>query len=295
MNQKSSVVVALALGSVLAACSSSNAGPGTASQYGEFTQGWACACPNGTTACKLKCPDATTGSCQKSQPYCDVQVVDGGLACTCPNGQTDCSITCPNGSSGKCSNGQPTCGAQIDGGGQLQWYTTCGYPVCQTPDGGSSTDAGASCPPVGSSCTQQGQTCGTPTQANCGVTLVCASQDPKGGVGGCPISTRKYKNGISYLNSRQLKQLHDEALKIKLATYRYKPVVADPLRTHLGFIIEDDPESPAVDRTHHRVDMYGYVSMVVAAMQVQEKEIADLKKELEASRHEAAACRASSR
>ena len=32
---------------------------------------------------------------------------------------------------------------------------------------------------------------------------------------------------------------------------------------------------------HDRVDMYGYVSMVVAAMQVQEKEIAELRAQVE--------------
>jgi hypothetical protein len=57
--------------------------------------------------------------------------------------------------------------------------------------------------------------------------------------------------------------------------------VADPHTKHLGFIIEDQPESLAVDQTHHRVDLYGYVSMMVAAMQVQEKEIAALRQELQ--------------
>jgi hypothetical protein len=67
---------------------------------------------------------------------------------------------------------------------------------------------------------------------------------------------------------------------MKLATYNYKAKVADPHLKHLGFIIEDQPESVAVDQTHHRVDLYGYVSMMVAAMQVQEKEIAELRQEL---------------
>ena len=43
----------------------------------------------------------------------------------------------------------------------------------------------------------------------------------------------------------------------------------------------DQPLSPAVDSTHHRVDLYGYVSMVVATLQIQEREIAELRKELE--------------
>jgi hypothetical protein len=40
----------------------------------------------------------------------------------------------------------------------------------------------------------------------------------------------------------------------------------------------------SVERGKDRVDMYGYLSMVVATMQVQDKEIRALKKELAATR-----------
>jgi hypothetical protein len=192
--------------------------------------------------------------------------------------------------------GQGTCDHVVRGRcgterGALQWYWTCGYPVCREGDG-SLSDAGTGCPAAGTPCSQAGETCGVPTDSNCGVTLVCASQDPRGRPGGCPISSKKYKDGIAYVDEEQLFYLHDEVLGIKLATYEYKPQVADPGPTHLGFIIEDNLDTPAVDRTHNRVDMYGYVSMVVAAMQVQEKEIAELRKQLEAARHDIAACKA---
>ena len=52
----------------------------------------------------------------------------------------------------------------------------------------------------------------------------------------------------------------------KLATYNYRREIADPSVPHLGFIIEDMPESLAVDRGHDRVDMYGYLSMVLATV-----------------------------
>jgi hypothetical protein len=42
-----------------------------------------------------------------------------------------------------------------------------------------------------------------------------------------------------------------------------------------------------VDWSHDRVDVYGYLSMVVATMQVQEAEIAELRRQLERSRNEA--------
>jgi hypothetical protein len=78
--------------------------------------------------------------------------------------------------------------------------------------------------------------------------------------------------------------MHDEVLRVRLATYNYKGQYADPNPKHLGFIVEDNPQSLAVDRGHDRVDLYGYLSMVVAAMQVQEKEIAALKQELAETR-----------
>jgi hypothetical protein len=103
--------------------------------------------------------------------------------------------------------------------------------------------------------------------------------------GGCPISSRKFKDDIQYVDSAGLQQLHDETLGIRLATYNYKPQVADPNPKHLGFIIEDrPPQSSSVDWSHERVDLYGYLSMVVATMQVQEKEIAELRQQLELAR-----------
>lgn len=98
----------------------------------------------------------------------------------------------------------------------------------------------------------------------------------------CPVSSRKYKDDIQYVDAAGLQQLHDETLGIRLATYNYKPQVADPNPKHLGFIIEDRPQqSSAVDWSRERVDLYGYLSMVVATMQVQEKEIAELRRQLE--------------
>jgi hypothetical protein len=174
----------------------------------------------------------------------------------------------------------------------LQWYASCGYPVCgEAMDAGpdaATADASVTCEPVGSACSSKGNTCGTPTVANCGVTLICDDHDP---ATDCPLSSRMFKDDIQYMGDAELEALHDEALRIKLATYNYKAQVADPRPKHLGFIIEDDPHSLAVDQTHNRVDLYGYVSMVVASMQVQEKEIAELKRELEATRREALSCR----
>jgi hypothetical protein len=195
-----------------------------------------------------------------------------------------------SGGSGSSSGGVADSGGG-DSGGSLTWYESCGYPVCDYGDGGM-TPPGEGCPAVGSACTTEGQTCGTAMASNCGVTLICDNHDPTGvGGSGCPVSSRSHKDGIRYVDELELQTLHDEAISMKLATYSYKAEVEDPTPTHLGFIIEDNPGTPAVDPQHHRVDLYGYVSMVVAGMQVQEKEIAQLRSELEAARRDAASCR----
>ena len=153
-------------------------------------------------------------------------------------------------------------------GRTLQWYMTCGDPVCSAPMDAGPEDAGT-CPALGTSCSTQGEICGTPSSANCGVVEECDDHDPRSG--GCPLSSRQFKDGIEYLDAMELTRLHDETLRLKLATYNYKPLVSDENSRHLGFIIEDDPLSYAVNHRHNRVDVYGYLSMVVATMQVQEE------------------------
>ena len=232
---------------------------------------------NGTGASNLNALDAGTGKC-------------GAAACAtgelcCEGADDSCSPTCSNvtscpvyGRPCKADAGPPT----DAGPPAFQWYMTCGDPVCREPDAGA--DAGTVvCPPQGSACTTKGETCGNPDQ-NCGAVAVCDDHDPRGGVGGCPISTKKAKQDIAYVGDAELTRLHDETIGMKLATYRYKgPFVDpnDPNATHLGFIVEDQPRSLSVDRGHDRVDLYGYMSMAVATMQVQEKEIAALRKQVD--------------
>ena len=126
----------------------------------------------------------------------------------------------------------------------------------------------------------------------CGATEECASSDPTRGPGGCPTSSRRYKDEIRYVDAPALERLHDETLRLRLATYRYKPEVADPRPTHLGFIIEDTPQaSPAVDDAREHVDLYGAVSMLVATLQVQEKQLRLQEQEIESQANEIARLR----
>jgi uncharacterized small protein (DUF1192 family) len=66
-------------------------------------------------------------------------------------------------------------------------------------------------------------------------------------------------------------------MSLPLASYRYKQ--AEDAGPQLGFIIEDIEPSVAVSGDH--VNMYGYLSMAVAAIQVQQEQIASLQRELE--------------
>ena len=66
-----------------------------------------------------------------------------------------------------------------------------------------------------------------------------------------------------------------------LARYRYKTEPASEQK-HLGFIIDDQPaECPAVASDGNHVDLYGYTSMPLAAIQEQQKQIDDLKRQLQ--------------
>jgi hypothetical protein len=160
----------------------------------------------------------------------------------------------------------------------LHWYLTCGAPVCSGPSADAGVQDASACHALGTSCSNLGETCGGPN--SCNQVETCQAFDPQSRPGGCPISSRKFKDDIEYLDPAGLEGLHDEVLRMRLATYNYKGQYADPNPKHLGFIVEDNPESLAVDRGHDRVDMYGYLSMVVATMQVQEKEISDLRRDL---------------
>ncbi len=95
----------------------------------------------------------------------------------------------------------------------------------------------------------------------------------------CPISRRAYKTDIDYLDEEALRKVHDTLLGYRLSTYRYK---ADPAPSprHLGFIIDDVGPGPSVAADGEHVDLYGYASMAVAAIQVQAKQIEELQREV---------------
>ena len=171
-------------------------------------------------------------------------------------------------------------GAALQFGSPQLWWT-CGDPVCSgwTPKGlrnCNAHQAGDPCP-----ASAMGKECDPGD--GCNATLMCADMDPIG-PGGCPISLRSAKEDIRYLDDARLKAVHEELMALRLATWQYKTDPGDA--THLGFVIDDAPSSPAVAPNGQQVDLYGYASMAVAALQVQQAQIEALTREIETLRAE---------
>jgi hypothetical protein len=155
-----------------------------------------------------------------------------------------------------------------------KWWEGCGTPVCgpwQKKDGVpdcTTQKPGDPCVSGTASCDPHG---------NCNQLYVCADSDPK--AIGCPKSQRAVKSAVRYLTPVDVERVRQQLLATKLATYRYTESGPQGPR-HLGFIIDDQPQSPAVAANGERVDLYGYLSMAVATLQVQAKQIERLEQEV---------------
>lgn len=122
---------------------------------------------------------------------------------------------------------------------------------------------------------------GGPVQADgatCGFTC-CGGP----GGSGCPVSRREFKRDIERLDQGALARIYDELRKIQLSTYHYKTDASGTPR-HLGFIIDDTRTPYPVNADGMSVDLYGYMSMSVAAIQMQSREIDALRAEVAALR-----------
>jgi hypothetical protein len=162
-----------------------------------------------------------------------------------------------------------------------KWYTSCGSPVCRDTGGPFDDPAIPNCTTTqreGDACAVVGERCDG--VASCGAILICAASDPKTQPGGCPISRALFKRDIAYLDERDLRSVRDDLMRIPLATYVYRDALtAGP---QLGFLIDDI--EPSVAASDDRVNLYGYLSMAVAAIQVQQRQIETLQREVRALR-----------
>lgn len=194
---------------------------------------------------------------------------NGSSTCAYDGAVCTCGTFCP-----QYPVSRPTCDADAgitenccDRSKPPTWSCFEGAPYCTSPR-----------PRVGDPC-KDGDECGLAPPGECGQRkLQCKAgtwqlYEPQ-----CPISTARAKTDIAYVGPGEAARVRDELLRVRLATYRYK--AGDP-SPHLGFVIEDMPAgSPAVLASRDRVDLYGYVSMAVATIQEQQKQIDRLDAEL---------------
>jgi hypothetical protein len=188
---------------------------------------------------------------------------DGSCGTPSCSGEKFVGFVCPNDADG----------GTLDAGtsAALHWVESCGTPVCQA--GGPYDDPNipnCTTEKVGQSCTTDGQRCDG--VATCGATLLCATQAPQT----CPKSRAEYKENIRYLGDAERAQFHDQIAQLPLASYRYKSAPEVP---QLGFMIDD--VEPSVVVSGDRVNLYAYLSMAVAAIQVQDQRIQELQRQLE--------------
>jgi hypothetical protein len=139
---------------------------------------------------------------------------------------------------------------------------------------------------AGGTCTATSTTSSSTSTTTSTTTTVTTSTTSTTGL----FSRRATKTDVTYLADADLERLHAALLDMKLARWRYRE--EQPGRSHLGFIIDDVEPSPAVTDAHgDTVDLYGYASMAVAAIQMQAREIEALKREIAALERRAGTCR----
>ena len=174
-------------------------------------------------------------------------------------------------------------GCESDPSPTPRFFYTCGDPVCRGHVPPANMPPCASTQTAGQACGPEGLTC-DPSDA-CNRRLLCSRDDPTLQPGGCPISLASWKKDIRYVDEAERRRQHDAVVDLPLATWRYASEDAGaPLR--LGFLIDDVGAAPCVHPSGQRVDLYGYTSMAVAALQVQAREIEALRAEVAALRRE---------
>lgn len=241
-----------------------------------------------------RCDDCASSSCPECddciaacvpEPGCPGPNPAGCMSTGCPDGQR-CEVgnSC-NPSNCLCDNGNWLCTDDCGGGecvppdGALRWFETCGDPVCRghQPDPAIPPCAAGTRP--GAACAERDRGC-DPIDA-CNVRLICTDSDPRMG-GPCPISRADHKREIHYLAPEERRRYANTLLATRLATWRY--AITPAARPSLGFIIDDGIAPEAITADGTRVDLYGYTSLAVAAVQEQSEEIARLRAELMALR-----------
>ena len=183
--------------------------------------------------------------------------------------------------------------AATGGAGQAGQGGQSGVRVCGPSATCTHCKDGACC---GTSCCSPGEWCdssGAAPVCRCGTSNACmdgnACTSPLGGTdqcgviccqgGNCPVSRRAFKREVHQLDAEEVQSVYAQLRDIKLTTYHYKDEAAANA-PRLGFIIDDTASPYPVNPDGNSVNLYGYASMAVAAIQAQSQEIATLKSEV---------------
>ncbi len=238
-------------------------------------------CSSSSTTTTLPAEVCTSDAgCDDGNPCSADRCVDGACVHECLCVTSLGALTCCPGPAATCSPPIPT----VCEPGGCRFYETCGYPVCSVNDQPIPGVPPCTTEKTGEPCSQRDATCDP--GVGCGVRLVCTDTDPI--LHGCPISRRDAKRDVRYLADDDLDRMLTELRRVRLARYRYT-AESNEAREHLGFIIDDLSPSPAVAGDGDHVDLYGYTSMAVAAIQSQQRRIDALEREVSALRRALAA------
>ena len=112
------------------------------------------------------------------------------------------------------------------------------------------------------------------------------------GLGGAQGSSIRLKKDVAYLDDEARTRIAQDVLSMRLANWEYiEPKLGSG--RHLGIVIEDNPTIAAVNPSKESVNVYSYASMAIAAVQVQARELAELRDQVAQLREELAAIKKS--
>lgn len=109
--------------------------------------------------------------------------------------------------------------------------------------------------------------------------LTCLAGKRDSGPGGCPVSSRKKKKNVRYLEGDEKERLSREVLGLKVASYEYIDPADGPSPT-VGFIVEDTKDAAFVMNEHSRINMMSYTTSLVVTVQQQQSRLDKLEREL---------------
>jgi hypothetical protein len=132
-----------------------------------------------------------------------------------------------------------------------------------------------------------------PHYARASQNVTCLAQQPVSEV--CPISSAAHKENIQYLSPEMRKQISDEVVHLKLATYQYRKGLPHEGEPQLGFIIEDNPDSVFVMNQAKQVNLYALTSGAIVALQELQKQVKEQNAMIEELRRELAKARSGGR